>query len=230
MTDEGDLDDALPAAQLLSSLRGEYASIAVRDPEPLLQRTRREWGGDTDLWLFGYASLIWRPDFPHAEQRLARVHGWHRTLRMRSRVNRGSATEPGLVFALMSGGSTRGIVYRLPRRCVDNELDRLWAREMPTGVYEPRWLACDTDGGAVRALAFTLARHSPNYTGAIDDASMLHILAHARGRFGSTLEYVLETAKALRQRGIADHELDRLVSLAHRHGLTPVTAVSTTAE
>ena len=55
--------------------------------------------------MFGYASLIWRPEFEAAEHRAAKVHGWHRSFRMRSRVNRGSLEQPGLVFALLPGGS-----------------------------------------------------------------------------------------------------------------------------
>ena len=47
----------------------------LRDPAPLLEKTLREWGGHSDLWIFGYASLIWRPDFEYAERRPARVHG-----------------------------------------------------------------------------------------------------------------------------------------------------------
>ena len=77
---------------------------AVRDPAPLLDATRREWGGKADLWVFGYASLIWRPDFEVAEHRAAKVHGWHRALKMWSRVNRGTPETPGLVFALLTGG------------------------------------------------------------------------------------------------------------------------------
>ncbi len=73
------------------------------------------WGGSDDLWIFGYASLIWRPDFEFAESRLASVHGWHRALRMWSRVNRGTPEVPGLVFALLSGGSCRGVAYRVLR-------------------------------------------------------------------------------------------------------------------
>ena len=63
-----------------------------------------QWGGASDLWIFGYASLIWRPEFEFAEKRPASVHGYHRALKMWSRVNRGSPECPGLVFALLSGG------------------------------------------------------------------------------------------------------------------------------
>ncbi len=192
-------------------------SLRLRDPLPLLHRTQSEWGGHEDLWVFGYASLIWRPEFEAAEHRPAWVNGWHRALRMRSRVNRGTPEQPGLVFALMPGGACRGVVYRLPRERAAAELVKLWEREMPTGVYDPRWLPCRTPAGPVRALAFTLSRRSPNYTGVIDDAQMLHILRHARGRYGSTLDYLLETARALKAHGVRDREIERLVALWKRH-------------
>ena len=176
-------------------------------------------GGHTDLWVFGYAALIWRPEFDAAEHRPALLRGWHRALRMRSRVNRGTPDQPGLVYALMSGGMCRGMVYRIPKERGRDELDRLWLREMPTGVYDPRWLRCHTGDGDVMALAFTLSRRSPNYTGRIDDPALLAILRHAHGRYGSTLDYLVRTAEALRQHRMCDRESERLLALARREGL-----------
>jgi cation transport protein ChaC len=194
-------------------------SLVLRDTAALLAQVRQQWGGQSDLWVFGYASLIWRPEFDAAEHRPAVVRGWHRALRMRSRVNRGTPDQPGLVYALMSGGMCRGMVYRIPRERGPEELDRLWQREMPTGVYDPRWLRCQTAGGDVMALAFTLSRRSPNYTGRIDDPALLAIFRHAHGRYGSTLDYVVRTAEALRQHRMCDRESERLLALARREGL-----------
>lgn len=194
-------------------------SLAVRDTAALLAQVRQQWGGQTDLWIFGYASLIWRPEFDAAEHRPALVRGWHRALRMRSRVNRGTPEQPGLVYALMSGGMCRGMVYRIPKERGRAELERLWLREMPTGVYDPRWLRCHTADGDVMALAFTLSRRSPNYTGRIDDPALLAILRHARGRYGSTLDYLVRTAEVLRQHRMCDRESERLLALARREGL-----------
>ena len=191
----------------------------LRDPQALLVRARHEWGGRDDLWIFGYASLLWRPEFEFKEHRPAQVHGWHRALRMASRINRGTPERPGLVFALLPGGSCHGAVYRIPRARVPAELERLWRREMPTGVYDPRWLACRTAHGNVQALAFTLSRRSPQHTGRLADAQVLDILRHSRGRYGSTLDYLLQTAQALRDRGVRDREIERLVALARRHQL-----------
>jgi cation transport protein ChaC len=194
-------------------------ALAVRDTAALLAQVRRQWGGQDDLWVFGYASLIWRPEFDAAEHRPALVRGWHRALRMRSRVNRGTPEQPGLVYALVSGGMCHGMVYRIPRALGLQELDRLWLREMPTGVYDPRWLRCQTAAGPVMALAFTLSRRSPNYTGPIDDGAMLRILGQARGRYGTTLDYLVRTAEALRQHRMCDRETERLLALARKSGL-----------
>ena len=195
------------------------SELHVRDPAPLLAEAVARWGGAGDLWVFGYASLIWRPEFDAVEQRPAVVHGWHRALEMRSRVNRGTPECPGLVFALVSGGSCRGIGYRIERQRVPDELERLWLREMPSAVYDPRFLPCRTSHGEVRALTFTLSRRSPSFVETMADRDLVHVFKHARGRFGTTLDYLLETADALRRRGLRDREIERMVDLARSHAL-----------
>lgn len=187
---------------------------ARRDAAALLAQARRQWGGHDDLWVFGYGSLIWRPDFEHTERHLTRVQGWHRALKMWSRVNRGTPQCPGLVLALLPGGSCHGIVFRVPQREADAVLLRLWEREMPLGgVYDARWLPCPTPHGRVQALAFTLSRRSPAYTGELSAAQYREIFQQARGRYGSTLDYVRETQASLRAHGIEDRALQAL--LAH---------------
>lgn len=205
---------------------GDESIVAPRrDPQAMLAGTLARLHAAQDLWVFGYASLIWRPEFDACEQRLARVHGHHRTLRMHSRINRGTQQQPGLVFALVPGGSCRGMVYRVERSRAEAELQRLWVREMPTGVYDPKWLQCQTAQGPVSALAFTLSKRSPNYTGEIDEAMLVRILRESRGRFGSTLDYLVETARCLRRHGIRDQAVERQLALARRHGLAgPITA------
>jgi cation transport protein ChaC len=207
------------ASQRPSTATAFYANkdwypTPVRDPAPLLEATRAAWGGKSDLWVFGYASLIWRPDFEVAEQRMARVHGWHRALKMWSRVNRGTPDNPGLVFALLSGGSCHGMVLRVPRHDVPEVLQKLWLREMVTGVYDPKWLQCGTAEGPVRALAFTLSRKSSNFTGELPTARYKQIFSEATGRYGTTLDYARQTHDSLKEKGIHDHALRRLLTHA----------------
>ena len=51
---------------------------AQRDGVRMMHETLAQWrsqGPQPDLWVFAYASLVWRPEFEAVEQRLARVHG-----------------------------------------------------------------------------------------------------------------------------------------------------------
>lgn len=212
---DGGLPDAA-AAPLLDAPHPHPLLKPPRDPAPLLDRVIDEWGGHDDLWLFGYGSLIWRPEFDFAERRPATVQGWHRALKMWSRINRGSPETPGLVFGLLSGGSCRGVAFRIPAAQALETLGRLWLREMPTGVYDPRWLRCQVSGlpgGAVRALAFTLSRKSANFTGTLSDAHYRDIFARAVGRYGSSLDYARQTFEELQRHGIHDAALARLMQL-----------------
>jgi len=186
----------------------------LRDPAAMLERVLAQWGGQRDFWIFAYASLIWRPDFDVHEHLPAHVHGWHRALKMWSRINRGTPDAPGLVFALLSGGSCRGMVLRVDRHQGVEVLQRLWEREMKTGVYDPRWLRCATPIGPVEALAFTLSRRSPNFTGKLSPAQYRQIFTQARGRYGSTRDYAHQTFHSLKAHGIHDRELETLLGLS----------------
>ena len=110
----------------------EHLRPPGRDPQRMLAQARAEWhrraGPQRDLWVFGYASLIWRTDFDFTERHASRIHGWHRALAMWSRVNRGTPEQPGLVFALLPGGSCQGMVYRVPGQQAEAVFDTLWSR------------------------------------------------------------------------------------------------------
>ncbi len=185
----------------------------ARNPAQMLEVFTREWGGQSDLWIFGYASLIWRPEFEFSEERHATIHGYHRALKMWSRINRGTPESPGLVFGLLNGGSCKGVVFRIPQQRVADILPTLWAREMPNGVYDPKWLQCHTSLGSVRALAFTLSKRSPNHTGVLPADTYRQIFSSSRGRYGTTREYAQLTYDKLRELGIDDRALGKLLKL-----------------
>lgn len=186
----------------------------ARCGQALFEQMLQGWGGQGDFWVFAYASLIWRPEGTPLETRPARVYGYHRALHMWSRVNRGTPECPGLVFALLPGGSCTGVVQRISGADGLNYLHKLWAREMPNPVYDPCWLPARTSQGPVRALAFTLSRCSPNHTGHLSDSDYRHIFRHAVGRYGSTLDYAHQTHEQLAALGIHDQALARLLAWA----------------
>ena len=177
-----------------------------------LHRALERWNGTSPVWVFGYGSLIWKPELAFDRRLTARVHGYHRRLCLWSRVNRGTPDCPGLVAGLDRGGSCTGVAYRVPAHEVRRQFERLWEREMFMGSYAPRWLRCRADDGAdVSALAFVVRRDVANYAGKLSEAEILDVFRRgSSGRFGTSLEYLVNTVRSLREHGLRDPHFERL--------------------
>ena len=196
---------------------GESRLLTEAELTESLECTLGNWDRASDLWLFGYGSLIWNPGLPTAESVRAKVHGYHRGLYLWSRVNRGTPEQPGLVLALDRGGSCSGIAFRLAAEGAMPHLVTLWRREMAMGSYRPMWLPCSlADGRRVAALAFVMRRDVPTYTGKLSDLTVQTVFGCATGRYGTTLDYVSRTVEALRDSGMPDRALEALLARCRR--------------
>lgn len=174
------------------------------------------WDGQTPLWVFGYASLIWRPELDFDARVAVRAYGYHRRLCLRSIAYRGTPQAPGLVAGLDRGGTCSGVAFRLPAASVETQFERLWEREMFLGSYLPRWLMVQGAGQRFRALAFVIDRHGPLYCGGVAEDELLDVLRRARGSKGSSLEYLEHTVAALRAEGLRDLHLETLARRARQ--------------
>jgi cation transport protein ChaC len=178
------------------------------------------WDRRSPLWVFGYGSLIWKPELVFDRRVTARVHGYHRRLCLWSRINRGTPECPGLVAGLDRGGSCAGVVYRVPAASAPSEFGRLWEREMFMGSYAPRWLRCHlVDGTDVRALAFVVRHDVAKYAGRLSEAEILDVFRKGScGRFGTSLEYLVNTVRSLHEHGLRDPHFERLARHAGAGG------------
>ena len=163
-------------------------------------------------WVFGYGSLLWNPIFPIAEAKPALVRGLHRSFCLWSLASRGTADLPGLVLALIPGGSCRGVAYRLPAPLAIDELHLLWRREMVVGGYNPKWVKLDTQGKTIIGLAFTVKRDHPQYAGRLSVEQQAAVIGSACGHLGTSQDYLERTRVALVAHGIVDPYLERLAS------------------
>ncbi|MGB6009053.1 gamma-glutamylcyclotransferase [Castellaniella sp.] len=189
-------------------------AFRLRDAEwhaASIRQTLRDWDSRTDLWVFGYGSLIWRPEFDFLESRQARVHGYHRALCLWSRINRGTPAQPGLVFGLDRGGACTGRVFRIAAGQVPDILPALWQREMASAAYIPRWLRCHTALGPVSGLVFTMNRQDDGYAHGLSIHQIVAAVRRGHGRYGACTDYVLQTAQALNDAGIPDRRLQAIV-------------------
>ena len=103
---------------------GESRLLTDEELAASREKALAHWDRKSDLWLFGYGSLIWNPGLPAVETVRSKVHGYHRGLYLWSRVNRGTPEQPGLVLALDRGGSCSGMAFRLAAEGAEPHLDR----------------------------------------------------------------------------------------------------------
>ncbi|SKA18460.1 gamma-glutamylcyclotransferase [Consotaella salsifontis] len=162
-----------------------------------------------DFWVFGYGSLIWRPDFPFEERVKARLSGYHRSLCVWSHVHRGTPERPGLVFGLDRGGSCVGMAFRVRPENRDSVTDYLRRRELVTNVYHEVTLSVRLEGGpAVHALAFVVDRGHSQYAGRITVDHAAEIVARAHGQSGANRDYVVHALAEIRNFGLKDQWLE----------------------
>lgn len=153
-----------------------------------------------EVWLFGYGSLMWRPDLEHTAHAPAILPGYARRFWQRSTDHRGTEAHPGRVVTLVPAPSERvaGVVFRL----ADPEptLARIDHREKQG--YERRELMVHTREGARRALVYVADPHNPYFAGQEAVEHSASVIAHAHGPSGANLDYaraLVAALEALRQ-------------------------------
>ncbi|NKB48316.1 MAG: gamma-glutamylcyclotransferase [Alphaproteobacteria bacterium] len=168
-----------------------------------------------DLWVFGYGSLMWRPDFPHLERHFGMVHGFHRAFCIYSHVHRGTRARPGLVLGLDNGGCCKGVAYRVRPDDAEAVVKYLIAREMVTRVYTPRWVTVRIGDRRVRAHTYTAAHNHVQYAGKLAPEAAARCIRNNNGRSGNNSEYLRNTVTHLEELGIdtaALRDLETLVA------------------
>lgn len=169
----------------------------------------------SDLWVFGYGSLMWCPGFDFVERVPARLVGLHRALCVYSFVHRGTPERPGLVLGLDRGGMCRGIAFRVTAAAREATIAYLRGREQVTRVYletERRIGLEDKARRQVRALCFIVDRSHVQYAGRLTVEQSVHHVRQAHGSSGANRDYVIETVKALEALGYRETDLHLIAS------------------
>ena len=192
-----------------------FTTLGDDEREASLGRILADWDRGDPVWVFGYGSLIWRPEFEFDRKVRGLVYGYHRSLCLWSRIYRGTPESPGLVLGLEPGGSVHGVAFRLPPSSAHAHLRALWKRELFTGSYLPRWLDVRPSADAhdrIRAIAFVMDRRAPGYAGELDRTTLLETVCTASGQNGSCADYLLSTVESLAAHQIHDRHLAKLAA------------------
>ena len=172
-------------------------------------------------WIFGYGSLIWRPDFPYVERRTASIAGWSRRFWQGSTDHRGLPGDPGRVVTLVreDGGECWGRAYRIESGNGDEILDRLAYREK--GGYDRIVLDLHFAGAGeapVTGFVYFANPDNPNWLGPAPLPDIARQVRRSHGPSGANTEYVLQLAAALRDMGVVDEHVFALADLVKGDG------------
>jgi cation transport protein ChaC len=170
-------------------------------------------GAEAIRWVFGYGSLMWRPEFAYVERQAATLHGRRRAFCIYSVHHRGTHARPGLVLGLAAGGAVRGAAYRVADADWDAVYAYLREREQPTETYVEAHAAIRLgDGRRVQALVFLSDRGHPQWAGPLDLEAQARLIAGARGLSGPNVEYLRDLVGHLREEGARDRGMERLLA------------------
>jgi len=173
-----------------------------------------------DLWVFAYGSLMWRPGFAFAEVVHARLTGWSRAFCIYSRYHRGSSRRPGLVLGLDRGGMCEGLAFRISAGAAPATLAYLREREQIISVYREALVPVrlmKTGHPEVLALAFLVERAHPSYAGRLPLIEQARLIRGAAGLSGGNIDYLASTHAHLKELGIRERGIERLMSLVGAH-------------
>ncbi len=219
-----DLTDELVAS--VEQFTGESGKLSGRDDLP----SDAEYSDAVDqllagapesgeVWVFAYGSLIWNPDFDYCEDRLGTLNGWQRSFCIGwIRLYRGTPERPGIMLALDQGGSCRGVVFKLSKKKMRENLERVVRREHPVRweKLHMEWADVSTSEGRVRALVVVTDRAHPAYLPELSEEVIVESLATAAGERGTMAEYLQSTVVHLEERGVHDPFLWRMQKLVAR--------------
>lgn len=170
---------------------------------------------DTQLWIFAYGSLIWKPEFETNEAILATLQGFKRSFCMWSVHYRGSKTKPGLVLALEKNPkfSCRGVALKPRVDHAKEVLQKVRKRELISSAYiETRAPIILDNGNTVPAIFYVVNTNHSQYCGKLSTNEKATIIHSAKGNSGWNRDYLFETVKAMEKCGIQDPYLTNLAN------------------
>jgi len=150
----------------------------------------------TNLWVFGYGSLVWKPGFQHGKILVGKVQGFARRFWQGNETHRGVPGKPGRVATLIEeqGVETYGVAMELTG---DEALDYLNNREMTLGGYIQKitlFHTADSKHAPFPVLVFVATPKSSYWLGPAESHVIAEQVIGSSGPSGHNVEYVLRLA------------------------------------
>jgi len=166
----------------------------------------------TDLWVFGYGSLMWDPALRFEEVRRAHVTSYARRFILKDIYGgRGTVDAPGLMVALDSGEKCDGLAFRISRENIEEETKVLWQRERIGPAYVPVFVEAITADSRMTALTFVADHEADLIDATLTRAQQIEYCATGTGFMGTSLDYLRNISRQFAALGIQDDEVSELL-------------------
>ncbi|XP_071971450.1 glutathione-specific gamma-glutamylcyclotransferase 1 [Engystomops pustulosus] len=152
------------------------------------------------LWIFGYGSLVWRPDFQFSASKVGFIPGYSRKFWQGDTFHRGSPEMPGRVVTLQEDfeESTWGIAYEVRGDQIESSLEYLNIRESVLGGYITKLVKFfpqdEGEEGVLPVLVYIATPQNPGYLGPAPEEEIAAQIVVSSGRAGHNIEYLLRLA------------------------------------
>ncbi|KAG8449684.1 hypothetical protein GDO86_016361 [Hymenochirus boettgeri] len=152
------------------------------------------------LWIFGYGSLIWKPDFEFTSSKVGFVTGYSRKFWQGDTFHRGSPQMPGRVVTLQEDYTecTWGVAYEVCGDQIESTLQYLNVREAVLGGYTTKLVKFypqeEGEEGEILALVYIATPQNPGYLGPATEEDIAAQIIVSSGCAGHNIEYLLRLA------------------------------------
>ena len=176
------------------------------------------------MYIFGYGSLMWRPEVAYKARYPALLTGYHRAYVMITTKARGSMDAPGMMLGLAPGGECWGVAFQIEPGVAPETLAAVDKRE---GAGKANWrvllpVRIDDSGngrsGDVLVPAWTYMPWPAweNYCGLQARPRMVELIATGVGERGSAYDYLRLVNRELHAIGHPDEGCQALLDDVER--------------
>ena len=165
----------------------------------------------SEIWIFGYGSLMWNPGFSYERKETCFIKGWQRRFWQESSDHRGTVSMPGRVATIIRKKNSRcwGVAYNVAKLGASEVLQKLDARER-NGYERMETIAISSSGYSFECLTYVAGPNNQYYSEEDSVQSIARQAALAQGPSGANREYIMLIIQQLRRLGVYERHAEAI--------------------